>query len=129
MDAFLSALVLVANLVCPASHAEADGTTRSFKEHTGSVLAVTFSQDGKMQATSSRDGSIRLWNPQTGKSDRMPSKHDGDIYTVVISPRSDVLASAGKDATVILWNSAGEVLRTLKEHTDIVRSAAFSSDQ
>ena len=36
--------------------------------HTGSVMHVAFSPDGKILASSARDETIRLWNTETGES-------------------------------------------------------------
>jgi WD40 repeat protein len=37
------------------------------KGHTGSIGPIAFSSDGKVLATGADDGTVRLWNPQTGK--------------------------------------------------------------
>lgn len=42
-------------------------TLRDLKGHTGSVGPMTFAPDGKVLATGANDGTVRLWNPQTGK--------------------------------------------------------------
>jgi WD40 repeat protein len=40
---------------------------RQLKGHTGSVGPMAFSPDGKVLATGADDGTVRLWNPKTGK--------------------------------------------------------------
>jgi WD40 repeat protein len=40
----------------------------TLKGHTGPVLSVKFSPDGKMIATSSLDGTTRIWDAATGEN-------------------------------------------------------------
>ncbi len=44
-----------------------NSTQRTLSGHTGAVGAMTFSPDGKMLATGAADGTVRLWDPATGK--------------------------------------------------------------
>jgi WD40 repeat protein len=41
---------------------------RQIKGHTGSIGPMVFSPDGMVLATGADDGTVRLWNPQTGKN-------------------------------------------------------------
>ena len=40
-------------------------------------MAVAFSPDGKVLASSSRDAAIKLWDPCTGRSDPKAKSFDG----------------------------------------------------
>lgn len=40
---------------------------RALKGHTGSIGPMTFAPNGKVLATGANDGTVRLWDPQTGK--------------------------------------------------------------
>ena len=103
---------------------------RTLNGHSGSVLAVAFSPDGKILASGSRDHKIQLWDVQTGSVLRTLDQHIADVYDVVFSRGGELLASGGGDKVIKLWNPrTGEVIRTLEGHRDIVRSAAFSPDQ
>src|SRR6266481_8729893 len=57
------------------------------------VLAVAVSPDEKWLATSGDDGSIKLWNPATGKSVRNLSGHKGAVNGLTFSPDSGRLVS------------------------------------
>ena len=46
--------------------AETGNLLKSLTEHTGAVLSVSFSLDGKMLASAGTDGSVRLWSTETG---------------------------------------------------------------
>jgi WD40 repeat protein len=101
------------------------------------VTAVAFSPDGRLIASSSYvDGSLRLWEAQSGAAIRQPIKghqvegvHVG-VLSVAFSPDGRQIASGGQDSTVRLWevNSGAAIGLPLKGHEGSVMSVAFSPD-
>ena len=97
--------------------------------HTGSVLSVVFSPDGRTLASGSWDSTIKLWDVSTGALQRTLTGDTSAVSSVAFSPDGRTLASASRDDTIKLWDvSTGALQRTLPGHTWSVYSVAFSPD-
>jgi eukaryotic-like serine/threonine-protein kinase len=81
------------------------------------LTSLAFSPDGRTLATGQKDGTISLWDTETGKRRaKLEGHEDNWVLAVAYSPDGQRLASAGKDSRVIVWNAEGS------------REAAFSHD-
>ena len=93
------------------------------------VNSISFSADGQMLASENGDGTVRLWNTNTGTILRQLSGHSNDIHSVVFSRDGKMLASGSKDASVRLWDArTGRFLPTLRGHFWGIKAVAFSPD-
>jgi hypothetical protein len=101
----------------------------SLKGHTGGVLSVAFSPDGKRLASASEDFTVKVWDLRTGQQIRSLEGHRGDVRSVAFSSDGKRLASASDDSTARVWDAqTGQELFTLRGHTYFVVSVCFSPD-
>ncbi|KAF7987125.1 hypothetical protein HWV62_333 [Athelia sp. TMB] len=102
-----------------------------YKGHTSRVRSAAFSSDGRRIASGSDDGSIHIWDAETGLLAVGPIQGDvGWIFSVAFSPDGRTVASGSMDGTVCIWDAETGVLAAgpFKGHTGIVHSVAFSPD-
>ncbi|WP_405889489.1 hypothetical protein OG427_02875 [Streptomyces sp. NBC_00133] len=116
---------------------DANSTLSMPLEHPHKVASAVLSPDGKSLASSSFDGTVRLWN----LTDPMHPKPLGKPLTdgaqpevsVVFSRDGKLLASGGGDKVVRLWDLSHPMRprplgKPLTGHTDAITSVAFSPD-
>jgi WD40 repeat protein/3',5'-cyclic AMP phosphodiesterase CpdA len=97
--------------------------------HTSGVSGVAFSPDGALIATSSYDGTARIWETATGRPRGTFAGHRGRVYGVAFSPDGTLIATASLDHTARIWDTAtGATRTTLTGHTNLVYGVAFSPD-
>ena len=79
---------------------------RRLPGHDGLVTTVAFSTDGTRMATSSLDGTLRLWDPAGGRELRTLRPQGGADWTVAFADRNRLLVAGCGDGTVRVWESA-----------------------
>ena len=101
-----------------------------FTQIFASILAVSFSPDGKLLAMADSNGEIRLWRIKDSQVLTTYWGHRDWASSLAFSPDGLTLASGSDDQTIRLWEvETGQCLKTLEGHTGRVISVAFSPDR
>ncbi|KAJ3201361.1 Transcription initiation factor TFIID subunit 5 [Entophlyctis luteolus] len=79
-------------------------SVRIMRSHTGPVMSLAFSGDGKMLATAGEDKIVKLWDLNSGHLIKNFVGHADTVYSLAFSPDSSQLTSAGADNSVIVWS-------------------------
>ena len=94
-------------------------------QHSGTVNEVCWSTDAKMYASSSEDGSIKLWDGVTSRCiNTFKSAHGGaEVCSVQFSKNRKYLLSGGRDGAANLWElSTGRILNHYSGCTPATRA-------
>jgi WD40 repeat protein len=105
--------------------------------HSGPVLAMAFSPDGKTIVTGSGDRSVKVWAAEDGRLIRSFSHHTDAVHALVFRPRvfDDVegrpamCVTGGADRTARVWQpEIGRMVRIVRQHQGPIFAVAFSPD-
>jgi eukaryotic-like serine/threonine-protein kinase len=92
----------------------------------GSVLAVDWSDNGKLIAAGGSDKIVYVMDAETLETRQSFRGHENSIYTVNFAPGSEVLASVGWGKTIHVWNVlTGDEVTTLQGNSGDTWGASF----
>jgi hypothetical protein len=100
-----------------------------FPNHFGLESPRVSSPDGRRMLSGGKDGSVCLWDQESGQQLSCCRGHRNGVTDVAFSPDGRRALSGSKDRTVRLWDlESGRQLCVCRGHTDSVISVTFSAD-
>ncbi len=118
---------------------EEDAPSTAFAGHSGPVMAIAWSPDGRMALSAGGslsedrnaggDKAIRIWDAAKGVQKAKLLGHSGTVRAAAFLPDGRRVISASTDGTVRLWDAqTGSELRVLASVPEIISSLAVSKD-
>src|SRR5262249_20228762 len=98
-------------------------------QHAAGLVAARFSPDGRRIASSTSDGTVRLWSAATALPVAAPMNHAARVEDFAFSRDGRRLATASQDRTARVWDvETGKPVTEPLPHSSTVSSVQFSPD-
>ncbi|NJL89928.1 MAG: AAA family ATPase [Coleofasciculaceae cyanobacterium SM2_1_6] len=101
----------------------------------GELDTISFSPNSQLIAVGGTGQQVQLWNYGTGKviwtispKAGFPNAHRDTVSSVVFSPDGQSIASGSWDKTIKIWNLQGQLVSTLRGHSNRVLGVDFAPD-
>src|SRR5262249_21571490 len=98
----------------------------TLRGHSGPVLALAYSADGRLLASGSADRTVRVWDMLDRQELVAPFVHGHNVVGVAFAPDVSVVASVGLDRQVRLWDlTTGSPGTVLPPQSSVPTAVAF----
>lgn len=105
------------------------GEIRRFDGHEGAVVTVSVMADGRRAVSGSDDGTVRLWDLETGEEMYRFDGHAGGVTAVAMTADGRRAVSGSFDRTVRLWDlESGREIRCFEGHRGGITAIAVTAD-
>jgi hypothetical protein len=102
---------------------------KTFTGHNLGVHAVAVTPDGRWAISGSYDGTLKLWDLETGIPRTTFRGHGGPVYAVAVIQDGKRVISGSSDQTLRIWErETGALYCVLGDHTDKVYAVVVSPD-
>lgn len=113
----------------PALQGPGASLIRTLEGHTRAVNCVVFSADGSRAASASDDGTLKVWDVESGSALKTLTGHASVVRGVALCPDGRRAVSAADDKKLKVWDlDSGAVLNTLVGRSGRVHCVAVSPD-
>lgn len=99
------------------------------EDHRAEIPSINFSPDGKILASASWDGTVKIWNLNGSLRKTLRHSNTKDfnpINSVSVSPDNDLIASADDNGIIHLWKIDGSFLRSIKTSNREIQDLIFN---
>ncbi|MFL7790770.1 MAG: PQQ-binding-like beta-propeller repeat protein [Anaerolineae bacterium] len=95
----------------------------------GTIWAIGVTPVGDHVLSAADDGTLTVWEADTGLQKKKLMGHTGRVRAVVVTPDGQRAISAGADSTIRIWYlETGDQQSVLAGHTDEVLALAITAD-
>ncbi|MCU0862414.1 MAG: hypothetical protein MUC36_01360 [Planctomycetes bacterium] len=107
--------------------AQGGGLVETLRGHQGAVHALVWNRRGDRLFTAGADGTVRAFDPHSGKQLWQQAAHSGQALAIAIGPDQRI-ASAGSDGRIAVFDAAGKALGKSPAAGEWLYAVAFGDD-
>jgi geranylgeranyl transferase type-2 subunit beta len=96
--------------------------------HKSWINSLAFSADGERVVTGSSDGTVKIWNVESGECEKTLDASKAEVRSVAVSPDGKWIAAGIRYGELKLWDADGKEVRAWKSPADDVGGLAFMPD-
>jgi WD40 repeat protein len=90
---------------------------RTVTGHSHYIKALVIMPDGRTAVSGSDDGTLRVWDIETGESLRILQEQSGSVEALAVMPNGEQVLAAVGDGSLRLWDlSTGSILYSWQTH-------------
>ena len=113
----------------PSFHQSGGNLLRTLQGHSGLVIGVAVTPDGRRVVSASSDKTLKVWDLESGQELQTLQGHSNSVEAVAVTPDGRRAVSASDDTTLKVWDlENGQELGTLQGHSRFVRGVAVTPD-